>query len=55
MEDIETLKKFIDGSGLSSELRKVLFDCVLLEMRNSSSTDLLKVIKNFTELTTDEN
>ena len=55
MEDIETLKRFIDGSGLSSDLKKVLFDCVLLEMRNSPTTELLKVVKNFTELTIDEN
>jgi hypothetical protein len=55
MEDIETLKKFIDGSGLSSDLKKVLFDCVLLEMRNSPTTELLKVVKNFTELTINEN
>lgn len=55
MEDIETLKKFIDGSGLSLELKKVLFDCVLLEMRNSPSTELLKVVKNFTESTSREN
>ena len=51
MEDIDTLKKFIDGSGLSTELKKALFDCVLLEMRNSPSTELLKVVKNYTEMT----
>ena len=55
MEDIGTLKKFIDGSGLSDEIKKALFDCVLLEMRNSPSAELLKVIKNFTELTINEN
>jgi hypothetical protein len=55
MEDIDTLKKFIDGSGLPLELKKVLFDCVLLEMRNSPSTELLKLVKDFTESTSDEN
>jgi hypothetical protein len=55
MEDIETLKKFIDGSGLPPEMKKVLFDCVLLEMRNSPSTELLKVVKSFTEATNHEN
>lgn len=55
MEDIDTLKKFIDGSGLAPELKKVLFDCVLLEMRNSPSSELLKLVKNFTESTNNEN
>ena len=55
MEDIDTLKKFIEGSGLSKNLKKVLFDCVLLEMRNSPSTELLKLVKNFTESNPNEN
>jgi hypothetical protein len=55
MEDIETLKKFIEGSGLSKELKKALFDCVLLEMRNSPTAELLKVVKNFTEMNLNEN
>jgi hypothetical protein len=55
MEDIDTLKKFIDGSGLPLEMKKVLFDCVLLEMRKSPSTELLKVVKSLTESTDNEN
>ena len=55
MEDVETLKRFIDGSGLPNELKKLLFDCVLLEMRNSPTTELLKVVKIYTELTINEN
>ena len=55
MEDLETLKKFIDGSELSNDLKKVLFDCVLLEMRKSPSTELLKVVKQFTEVNINEN
>ena len=54
MEDLETLKKFIDGSALSNDLKKVLFDCVLLEMRKSPSTELLKVVKQFTETNLNE-
>ena len=54
MEDVDTLKKFIDGSGLSAELKDALFDCVLLEMRKSPSTELLKVVKKYTELTSNE-
>jgi hypothetical protein len=54
VEDLETLKKFIDGSVLSNDLKKVLFDCVLLEMRKSPSTELLKVVKQFTETNLNE-
>lgn len=55
MEDVETLKKFISGSGFSEDVQKVLFDCVLLQMRNSPSSEFLKTIRNYAEKTTDEN
>jgi hypothetical protein len=45
MEDIETLKKFIDGSGVSAEVKKALFDCVLLQVRNSPTTEFMKIVR----------
>ncbi len=55
MEDIETLKKFIEGSDVSPEIKRALFDCVLLEMRNSPSTEFLKVVKGLVGNQTNEN
>jgi hypothetical protein len=55
MEDIETLRKFIDGSDVSREIKDALFDCVLLQIRNSPSTDFLKVITGLREKLSNEN
>ena len=51
MEDIDTLKKFIEGSDLPDDTKKALFDCVLLQIRNSPSAEFLKVIRDFAEKT----
>jgi hypothetical protein len=55
VEDIQTLKNFIDNSGLSSMVKKALFDCLMLEMRKSPTPEYLRVIKQFTDLEINEN
>jgi hypothetical protein len=54
MEDIETLRKFIDGSGVSPEIKKALFDCVLLQVRNSPTTEFLKIVRDLSGNTINE-
>jgi hypothetical protein len=49
VEDLDTLKKFIDNSEFSSEIKKALFDCVLLEMRKSSSIEFQRLLKSILE------
>lgn len=49
MEDTAKLKSFIDGSDFPPEVKKALFDCVLLEIRKSSSSEYLKVIRSAIE------
>jgi hypothetical protein len=46
MEDLDTLKKFIDNSDFSPEIKKALFDCILLEMRNSASSEFQRLVRN---------
>lgn len=54
MEDIQTLKTFIDNSGLSGEVKKALFDCLMLEMRKSPTSEYLRIIKQLTGSGTNE-
>ena len=49
MEDTAKLKSFIDNSDFPPEVKRALFDCVLLEIRKSSSSEYLKVIRNALE------
>lgn len=55
MEDLDTLKKFIDNSEFSDEIKKALFDCILLEMRNSPSSEFQRLVRNMLEGPSNEN
>ena len=55
MEDLDTLKRFIDNSEFSSEIKKALFDCILLEMRNSSSSEFQRLVRAMLEGAINEN
>jgi hypothetical protein len=46
MDDLKSLKGFIDNSSFSPEIKKALFDCVLLELRKSPTSEYLRVIRN---------
>jgi hypothetical protein len=46
MDDIKSLKGFVDNSSFSPEIKKALFDCVLLELRKSPTSEYLRVIRN---------
>lgn len=45
MEDVKTLRRFIDGSNLPESVKDALFDCILIELRKGTAADLLKVVK----------
>lgn len=55
MEDLDTLKRFIDNSDFSSEIKKALFDCILLEMRNSPSSEFQRLVRSMLEGAQNEN
>jgi len=55
MEDTRALKEFIDGSDFPKEIKDALFETLLLQMRNSPSSDYLKVIKNLVGDSKNEN
>ncbi len=49
MEEIQTLKRFIDNADFSPEIKKALFDCLMLELRKSPSSEYLRVIKQISQ------
>lgn len=55
MEDINILKKFIDNSDLTAEVKKALFDCLMLELRKSPTSEYLRVIKQNLQVGNHEN
>ncbi len=54
MEEIQTLKRFIDNAEFSPAIKKALFDCLMLELRKSPSSEYLRVIKQISGSANDE-
>ena len=50
MDEIQTLKRFIDNADFPPEIKKALFDCLMLELRKSPSSEYLRVIKQISRL-----
>lgn len=47
MEDIESLKEFIEHSDFRPEIKKALFEAILLQFRNGTTADFQRLIKDY--------
>jgi len=49
MEDTRLLKKIIDESDFPDDVKKALFECVILQLKNASTTEYIKSISNLNQ------
>ena len=50
MEDLDSLREFIDNSELPLDIKKALLDCIYLEMRNSPISEYQKLAIKYSEI-----
>ena len=45
MEDLESLKEFINQTDFEPSVKKALFEAIMLQFRNGSQADFQRLIK----------
>ena len=50
MEDLETLRDFINDSNFDETTKKALLDCIYLEMRNSPIGEYQKLVITLSDI-----